>query len=85
MSLIKMCKNITGKKSINNEIIDVYVDGEGCFSKQTIIDRIGKGECFVVNGRKVNVVKNNGKDEYLRTDPNTILEDNLGILDQKCR
>lgn len=76
-----MSKKITGlSKNENGSIKSVYVEGEGCWAKQSIIDRINRKEIFEVNGTNVNVVD----DKYLRTDKNQTKSDNLGELDIKC-
>lgn len=80
-----MSKEIKGRKPKNGNITHVCVKGEGWVAKSEIIKRIRNGEKFNVREANVNVVPKPPKNgEYLRTDNNDTLSDNLGELPDTC-
>ena len=79
-----MSIEIKGRKPKSGEITHVCIGGEWIV-KSEVIKRIKNGEKFNVGGTNVNVIPKPPKEgEYIRTDTNETLEDNLGELSDIC-
>lgn len=81
-----MTKVICGQKKIDQVIKELCVTSEGWKTKEEILRRMYKGESFCVpDGTIINQVPKSGIGEYLRTDANETLSDNLGNLPSTCK